>query len=66
MFRRSVHFEVLFIDKYRYGENIFPRDVKFCPRSENPPSAYRHLSLGGSRTGLWGVQAKEFRKKYIP
>jgi hypothetical protein len=32
-FRRFVHFEELVIDKYRYGENIFPRDVKFCPRT---------------------------------
>jgi hypothetical protein len=30
-FRRFVHFEVLVIDKYRYGENNFPSDVKFCP-----------------------------------
>jgi hypothetical protein len=27
-----VHFEVLVIDKNRYRENMFPRDVKFCPR----------------------------------
>jgi hypothetical protein len=32
-FCRIMHFEVLVIDKYRYGENIFPRDVKFCPRT---------------------------------
>jgi hypothetical protein len=66
-FRRFVHFEVLFIDKYRYGESIFPRDVKFCPRTGNPPTAYQHLSLASSRTGRrWcGVQAKEIRKKYI-
>jgi hypothetical protein len=68
VFRRFVHFEVLVIYKYRYGENIFPRDVKFCPRRGNPPTAYQHLSLAGSRTGRsWvGVQAKEIRKKYIP
>jgi hypothetical protein len=46
-----VNFEVLAIDKYRYGKNIFPRDVKFCPRTGNPPRAYQHLSLAGSRTG---------------
>jgi hypothetical protein len=32
-FHRFVHFEVLVIDKYRYGDNIFPRDVKYCPRT---------------------------------
>jgi hypothetical protein len=46
-----VHFEVLVIDKYRYGENIFPPDVKFCPRTGNPPTACQHLSLAGSRMG---------------
>jgi hypothetical protein len=46
-----VHFEVPVIDKYRYGENIFPREVKFCPRTGNPPTSYQHLSLAGSHTG---------------
>jgi hypothetical protein len=50
MFRHFVHFKVLVIDKYRYGENIFPRDVKFCPRTGNPTTAYQHLSLASSRT----------------
>jgi hypothetical protein len=65
IFRSFVHFEVLVIDKYRYGENIFPRDVKFCPRTGIPPTAYQHLSLAGSRTGRrWcGVQVKEIRKR---
>jgi hypothetical protein len=65
MFRRFVHFEVLVIDKYHYGENFFSRDVKFCPRTGNPPTAYQHLSLAGSRTGgRWcGVQAKEIRNQ---
>jgi hypothetical protein len=57
MFRRFVYFEVLVIDKYRYGKNIFPRDVKFCPHTGNPPTAYQHLSLAGSCTGekvVWG------------
>jgi hypothetical protein len=68
VFRRFGHLAVLVIDKYRYGENIFPRDVKFCPRTGTPPTAYQHLSLAGSRTGRsWcGGPAKEIRKKYIP
>jgi hypothetical protein len=66
-----VHFEVLVIDKYRYGENIFPRDVKFCTRTGNPLTADQHLSLSlaGSRTGRsWcGVQpGQKIRMKYIP
>jgi hypothetical protein len=67
MFRRFVHFEVLVIDKYRYGNSIFPRDVKFFTRTGNPPTAYQHLSSAGSRTGRrWcGVHTKEIRKKYI-
>jgi hypothetical protein len=66
MFPRFVHFEVLVIDKYRYGKNIFPHDVKFCPCTGNPLTAYQHLSLAGSHTGRrWcGVQAKEICKKY--
>jgi hypothetical protein len=65
MFPRFVHFEVLVIDKYRYGENIFPPDVNFCPRTGNLPTAYQHLSLAGSRTGRrWrGVQTKEIRNQ---
>jgi hypothetical protein len=48
-----VHFEVLVIDKYHYGENIFPRDVKFCPRrTGNLLTAYKHLYLAGSGTGI--------------
>jgi hypothetical protein len=31
VFRRFSHLAVLVIDKYRYGKNIFPRDVKLCP-----------------------------------
>jgi hypothetical protein len=50
-FCRLVPFEVLVIDKYCYGENIFPRDVKFYPCTGNSPTAYQPLSLAGSRTG---------------
>jgi hypothetical protein len=65
MFRRFRHLAVLVIDKYHYGEKIFPRDVKFCPRTGNPPTAYQHLSLAASRMGRrWcGVQAKEIRNQ---
>jgi hypothetical protein len=44
MFRRFVHFEVLVIDKYRYCENIFPRDIKFGAHTGNPTTAHQHLS----------------------
>jgi hypothetical protein len=55
MFKNSVSplrsWGVLFIEEYRYGENIFPREVKFCPCMGNPATAYQHLSLAGARTG---------------
>jgi hypothetical protein len=43
--RRFVHFGVLFLDEYGYGEKTFHRNVKFCPRTGNLPTAYQHLSL---------------------
>jgi hypothetical protein len=48
-----VHFGVLFIEEYRYGEKTFHHtgNVKFCPRTGNPPTAYQHLYLASSRTG---------------
>jgi hypothetical protein len=45
-----VHFGVLFIEEYRYGEKTVHRNVKFFPRTGNPPSAYKHLSSKSSRT----------------
>jgi hypothetical protein len=40
-----MHFGVLFIEEYRYGEKTFHCNVKFCPRMGNPPTAYQHLSF---------------------
>jgi hypothetical protein len=61
-----VHFEVpvLVIDKYRYSENIFPRDVKFCPHTGNQPTAYPHLSLAGLVRGEVGVGDPGQRNPY--
>jgi hypothetical protein len=51
MVRRFMHFEVLCIAKYRYGENFLHRKIKFYLRTGNPPSAYKQLSSKSSRTG---------------
>jgi hypothetical protein len=49
-FRRFVHFGVLVIEEYQYGEKTFHRNVKFYPRTANTPTAFQHLSLASSRT----------------
>jgi hypothetical protein len=58
VFRRFVHFAVLFIEEYRYGEKTFYRNVKFCPRTGNPPTAYQRLSLASSRSLISTCGAK--------
>jgi hypothetical protein len=60
MFRRFLPFEVLVIDKYRYGENIFPRDVKFCPRTGNLPTTYQPVPVRGE--GGLGSRPKKSAK----
>jgi hypothetical protein len=50
MFRRFVHFEVLVIDKYRYGENIFPRDGKSADSIST--FVFRRFSYGEKL--VWG------------
>jgi hypothetical protein len=50
MVRRVGHFEVLVIDKYRYGERFFHRKVKIFHLTGNPPPAYQHLSSKSFRT----------------
>jgi hypothetical protein len=47
---RFVHFGVLFIEEYRYGEKTLHRNVKCFPRTGNPPTAYQHLTSKSSRT----------------
>jgi hypothetical protein len=44
MVRRVVHFAILLIEKYRYGERFFHFKVKIFHHTENPPSAYKQLS----------------------
>jgi hypothetical protein len=51
MVRRFVHFEVICTVKYRYGEKILHRKIKFYLRTGNPPLAYKQLSSNSSRTG---------------
>jgi hypothetical protein len=51
MVRRFVHFEVICIAKYRYGEKYLHRKIKFYLRTGNPPSVYKQLSSNSSRTG---------------
>jgi hypothetical protein len=51
MFRRVVHFAVLCIAKYWYGEKIFHLNGRFFPFTGNPTSAYKQLSSHSSRTG---------------
>jgi hypothetical protein len=46
-----VHFGVLCTAKYRYGEKILHRKIKFYLRTGNPPSAYEQLSSNSSRAG---------------
>jgi hypothetical protein len=61
MVRRVGHFEVLFIERYQYGERFFHRKVKNFPRTRNPPSAYKHLFSKSSRTVRnRGAQPKTF------
>jgi hypothetical protein len=51
MVRRFVHFEVLCIAKYRYGEKICHRNGRCFPLKGTPPSANKQLSSHSSRTG---------------
>jgi hypothetical protein len=46
-----VHFEVLSTAKYRYGESLLYRKIKFYLRPGNPLSAHKQLSPNNSRTG---------------
>jgi hypothetical protein len=49
VFRRVVHFSLLFIEKYRYGEKVFSSKVKNFHRMVNRPSAFK-LSSNSSLT----------------
>jgi hypothetical protein len=50
MVRRVGHFDVLFIERYQYGERFFHRKVKIFNHSRIPQTAYKHLSSKSSST----------------
>jgi hypothetical protein len=47
------------MDKYGYGEKTFPRDVKFCPQTGNPPTAFVFSRFSYGENLVWGSRPKK-------
>jgi hypothetical protein len=48
MVRRFMHFDVLYIQEYQYGEKTFHRNVKIFPFTGILLTSYQHLSSKSS------------------